>query len=762
MTIDREVATGSQSLYLQNNIRTTSMDRIGKPATRLNGCRLFAPLLLLAALLLQLPWASDVYAQATRTENQKLIASASAANDRLGNSIALDGNRAIVGASLDDTVAGIDAGSVRIFELDNNDNWVEMATLTASDGAAGDKFGRSVALEGNIALIGADRDNTAAGNNAGSVRVFEQDVNGNWAEVATLTASAGAASDYFGYSVALDGNRAIVGAYNDNTAAGINSGSARVFEQDAGGNWSEVAMLTASNGLSNDSFGYSVALDGNRAIVGAYSADNAGGEAAGAAWVFEKNANGNWTEIANLIASDGATFDYFGYSVGLDGNQAIVGAPQDNTVAGINAGSARVFEQDAGGNWVQVATLIASDSASDDYLGNAVALNGNRAIVGAHRDDVSNRPNAGSARVFEKDTIGNWAEVEILIASDSSSYTSLGSSVALNSDRAIVGADGDNNAAGANAGSFYSFDLTTPPVEGDCELAINSFDTTESGWKYGDGLYRSAKICTFESNGLTRDLYVTGYDIDTNNEVCIYLNGSPQGCLKRGTNNSLSAQQVFTIPMAQQSNGINQIAFRQTNPGWLWGITNVGLFDSEQQGCELALNSYDMEPSGWRYGDNQYKAGKTCTFENNNQDRELFVTGYDIDTRDEVCVYLNETPLGCLNRGPNNALAEEQQISVPLALQVSGTNQVEFRQKSPGWIWGITDVGLFDVNPALQAIVDLDSDQISDATDNCPSDYNPDQANYDSDLLGDACDPDDDNDFVDDAFDVYPLDANRS
>ena len=759
MTIDREVEAGSPGRYLRINNRSTSIDRIGKPATRLNGCRLFAPLLLLAALLLQLPWASNVYAQATRTENQKLIASGSAANDRFGNSIALDGNRAIVGASLDDTVAGNDAGSVRIFELNNTDNWVEMATLTASDGAAGDRFGRSVALEGNTAFIGADRDNTAAGQNAGSVRVFEQDVNGDWAEVATLTASLGKANDYFGYSIALDGNRAIVGAYNDNTANGNNSGSTRVFEKDAGGNWSEVAMLTASNGLPNDWFGYSVALDGNRAIVGAYAANNA----TGAAYVFEKNANGNWTEIANLIASDGAGADYFGYSVGLDGNQAIVGAPQDNTVAGINAGSARVFEQNTGGNWSEVATLIATDSAPDDYLGYAVALNSNRAIVGAHRDDVSNRPNAGSARIFEKDTTGNWTEVESLIASDSSSYTSLGSSVALDNDRAIVGADGNNNTAGRNAGSFYSFDLiTVPVVGGDCQLALNSFDTTESGWRYGDNQFQAGKTCTFESNGANRDLYVTGYDIDTNNEVCIYLNGTLIDCLNKGTNNSLTAQQVFTIPMALQSTGTNQIEFRQKNPGWIWGITNVGLFDSEQQGCELALNSFDTEPSGWRYGDNQYEAGKTCTFENNNQDRELFVTGYDIDTRDEVCVYLNETSLGCLDRGPNNALAEEQQFSVPLALQVSGTNQVEFRQKNPGWIWGITNVGLFDLNAAFQTIVDLDSDQISDASDNCPSDYNPDQANYDGDLLGDACDPDDDNDFVDDAFDAYPLDANRS
>ncbi|MFT5148459.1 MAG: hypothetical protein ACI86P_001139, partial [Flavobacteriales bacterium] len=273
-----------------------------------------------------------IQSNAQWTEEQKILAQVPGfpfttdGDDSMGRSVAIDGNYAIVGVP--GSNLNNNSGTAFVYHWDGS-AWVEDRALFSSDGAAGDQFGYSVSISGTTALVGAyfDDDN---GSNSGSAYVFEKDQGGtnNWGQLAKLTASDGAVDDNFGYSVSISGTTALVGAYRD-ADNGSNSGSAYVFEKDQGGtnNWGQLTKLTASDGASSDNFGYSVSISGSTALVGAYGdADN--GTSSGSAYVFEKDQGGtnNWGQLAKLTASDGAYSDYFGYSVAISGSTALVGA----------------------------------------------------------------------------------------------------------------------------------------------------------------------------------------------------------------------------------------------------------------------------------------------------------------------------------------------------------------------------------------------------------------------------------------------------
>ncbi|MCH8844906.1 MAG: hypothetical protein IID61_18260, partial [SAR324 cluster bacterium] len=189
------------------------------------------------------------------------------------------------------------------------------------------------------------------------------------AETQKVGASDAQASDRFGWSVAVSGHYAIVGANLEDTG-GTNSGAAYVFERDGNGDWIEVDILKASDAQASDNFGRSVSLSGDTAIVGAYLEDTTATDA-GAAYIFERDVNGNWIEVAILHASDATTFDYFGWSVALSGDYAIVGAYLEDrgSVTPIsNAGAVYVFERDPTTGWAEVAILYASDAQTSDQF----------------------------------------------------------------------------------------------------------------------------------------------------------------------------------------------------------------------------------------------------------------------------------------------------------------------------------------------------------------------------------------------------------
>ncbi len=254
------------------------------------------------------------------------------------------------------------AGSAYIFERDGGGTWNEVQKIVASDRAFNDWFGYAVAISGNYALVGAqNEDEDAVGANtissAGSVYLFERDGGGTWNEVQKIVASDRANSDHFGKSLAIDGTYAIVGAETeDEDATGNNTllsaGSAYIFERDGGGTWNEAQKIVASDRAAVDLFGATVSISGNYAVVGAYQEDEdtTGGntlDKAGSAYIFERN-GGSWGELQKVAASDRADADWFGFTAAISGNYALIGAYQEdedevggNTVSG--SGSAYLF-----------------------------------------------------------------------------------------------------------------------------------------------------------------------------------------------------------------------------------------------------------------------------------------------------------------------------------------------------------------------------------------------------------------------------------
>jgi len=326
--------------------------------------------------------------------------------------------------------------------------------LLAADGAPEDYFGVSVALSGDRALIGAygDGENETS---AGSAYVFAYDsVSGRWHEEAKLVASDGADHAHLGCSSALYGIRALIGAEGDNDN-GYFSGSAYVFAYDSvSGTWLEESKLVPSDGAAGDYFGNSVALHGTRALIGARSDDDSG-DLAGSAYVFVYDSvSGTWQEDAKLLASDGAAYNEFGRSVALSENQALIGAPDIN---GGGPGSAYLFRYDLDtGTWQEEAKLLASDAQNWDKFGESVALCGTRALIGAYGDD-DNGSNSGSAYIFEYDSVsGTWQEVAKLLASHGAISDYFGGSVALSGTSALIGAPGDDQ-NGYQTGSAYVF-----------------------------------------------------------------------------------------------------------------------------------------------------------------------------------------------------------------------------------------------------------------------------------------------------------------
>jgi len=379
------------------------------------------------------------------TEDFKLFASDGSAGDSFSQ-VSIDGDTAVVGAS---SGAGNSpfTGAAYVFERDDG-FWTEEAKLTASDGAAGDAFGRFVSIDGDTVVIGAFFDD-----DKGSAYVFVRDEDGIWTEEAKLTAFDGAAGDLFGVSVSIDEDTALIGASLDDDLFPA-SGAAYVFVRDDDdssddGIWTLQQKLTASNPTFFAQLGFSVSLDGDMALIGA--ALGAGNSPlTGAAYVFVRD-DGIWTEEAKLAASDAAIVSLFGVSVSLDEDTALIGAPFDN-VNGPISGSAYVFVRDDGMWTQQGPKLTPLDGATGDFFG-SVSLDEDTALIGAAQAfTVKN----GAAYVFVRDD-GIWTEEAKLLASDGAASDGFGGTVSLDEDTALIGAfNGDGKVA--DSGAAYIFE----------------------------------------------------------------------------------------------------------------------------------------------------------------------------------------------------------------------------------------------------------------------------------------------------------------
>lgn len=386
--------------------------------------------------------------------------------DSFGSAVAISGDTAIIGATGDDVGANANQGAAYIFERSGS-TWNLVRTVSASDGVPGDSFGTSVALSGDTAIVGVFTDDTGANVNQGSAYIFERNSGGsnNWGQVKKLTASDGSAEDWFGWSVGISGDWIIVGAILDDVGGNGTQGSAYIYERNSGGanNWGEVKQLFASDGAAFDTFGKSVAVSGDTAVVGSDLDDVGANGNQGSVYIFERNLGGagNWGELRKVVASDGATTDQFGEAVAIDGDTLIVGAFTDDVASNNNQGSAYIFERNTGGanNWGQVKKLVASDGAGADLFGNTVDVDGDVVIVGSVHDQVGSNDYQGSAYFFRQNTGGadNWGEERKIIAADGEAQDYFGIDVAISGETSIVGANYDDVGGGINQGSARIF-----------------------------------------------------------------------------------------------------------------------------------------------------------------------------------------------------------------------------------------------------------------------------------------------------------------
>ncbi|WP_432798977.1 FG-GAP repeat protein [Poriferisphaera sp. WC338] len=403
---------------------TCGSQKTNRSITRICTTSLFA----LAALL------SSV---ATTHAEIKITSNDAAAEDWFGFATDVYNDIAIVSAFRNDD-NGTDSGSVYLFNTSNNK---QVAKLTASDAAADDKFGVSVAINGNTAIIGAPSKDDL-GLNSGAAYLFDIQTG---TQITRLIPSGPQKGGYFGGAVAIHGNTAIVGA-SGNDELGINTGAAYLFDIATG---NQIAKLTSSDIAVWDAFGHSVAIENDFAIVGTPSKDDEHGKNSGAAYIFDVKTG---QQITKLTPNDPVEYNSFGNAVAISGNIAIVGA-NANDEYGINAGAVYLFDITTGN---QITKLTASDTVAGDLFGYSIAISNDIALISALSHDADD-PNTGAVYVFDI-TTGN--QLAKLVATDPATFDGYGSDVGIHGNTIVIGAKYTDD-HGYNSGSAYIYDLPT-------------------------------------------------------------------------------------------------------------------------------------------------------------------------------------------------------------------------------------------------------------------------------------------------------------
>ncbi|HEX8351364.1 MAG TPA: Calx-beta domain-containing protein [Pyrinomonadaceae bacterium] len=440
-------------------------------------------------------------------EQGKLQANDGAAQDALGFSVAISGDTAVVGAPADATGSNSRQGAAYVY-VRNGSTWTQQQKLTASDGVANDEFGYAVAITGDTIFVG--RHFTQVGNNArtrGAVYVFTR-TGSTWTQApAPLTPSDAADGDLFGSSLAADGGTLVVGALQKNNGGTFFQGAAYVFSG-SGATWSQQGKLLANDGGFASFFGFSVAVSGDTAVVGApgqagVSAD--GGR--GAAYTFVRS-GGAWSQQQKLLASDGAAGDAFGFSVGVSNDTAVVGSRLD-TVNGVGGqGSVYVFTR-AGAVWAEQQHLFGVEATQrNDTFGGSVAINGDTIAVGSPAHEFQpGVANHGAVYVFTR--AGDvWTRRQKLLHSDFAP-DALGTSVAFDGSSIVAGAP--SKSSGRGAAYVFAFRPNDPNRVNGAETTQSSFfgenvdvdgDTAVVGASFDDvGGVRKGAAYVFVRNG---------------------------------------------------------------------------------------------------------------------------------------------------------------------------------------------------------------------------------------------------------------------
>ena len=444
-----------------------------------------------------------------------LLAGDGQPGDEFGYSISISGDRALIGALADDDNA-FNAGAAYVFSLEG-DEWIEEAKLIASDGETTDEFGFSVSIFGDVAVIGADDDDNENGTNAGSVYVFRFD-SSEWIEEAKLIASDGESQEHFGSSVSISEETIIVGA-DHNGGNGVRSGAAYIYRFD-GSQWAEEAKLLSNDGTVNDYFGHSVSISGDTAVIGALGDDDYGSDS-GSAYIYRFDGSA-WMQELKLLANDAGYGDLFGKSVAISGNTVLIGAPKNDGQGGdcvpcTDAGTAYIFQFD-GINWNFLVQLFTFGSNGGNYnFGSAVSIEEDSLVIGAPGYNIGGGW-LGAAFKFEFDGEA-WVENQILLANNGEASDYFGSKVSISGNKSLVSSGLMNSAyvfESDNSGNDCDEDgnLDSCQIEEDPSLDCNQ-----------DGILDSCQeLDDCDDNGIADSCDLQDPDNDQNNngemDVC--------------------------------------------------------------------------------------------------------------------------------------------------------------------------------------------------------------------------------------------------
>ncbi len=362
-------------------------------------------------------------------KQQAVMASDGVANDHFGRIVAISGDTAVVGSPLHQVGSNVQEGAAYVFTRSGT-TWTQQQELTAADGATTDSFGNTVSISGDTIVVGAY-------NHPGNGRAYVYTRSGTtWSQQQELTAADGVAGDVFGWSVSVSGDTILVGVYNHKVGSNAQQGSAYVFTR-SGTTWSQQQELTAADGVANDFFGASVSVSGDTALVGAYLHQVGNNAAQGSAYVFTRSGT-TWTQQQELTAADGAANDAFGNAVALSGDTILVGVPTHQVGTNAAQGAAYVYAR-SGTTWTQQQELTAADGLANDQFGVSVSVSGETVLVGASSHTVGNNAHQGSAYVFTRSGT-TWTRQRELTAADGATNDAFGFSVSISGDTIVAGA----------------------------------------------------------------------------------------------------------------------------------------------------------------------------------------------------------------------------------------------------------------------------------------------------------------------------------
>ncbi|WP_338768824.1 BspA family leucine-rich repeat surface protein [Bernardetia sp. ABR2-2B] len=507
------------------------------------------------------------------TEIAKLLAGDAESNDDFGYSVSISNNYAIVGAHLEDT-RGDNAGAAYIFKH-NGSTWVQEAKILGNDTETGDGFGHSVSISGDYVVVSSYLEDTQ-GDNAGAAYIFKR--NGTtWIQEAKIIGNDTETGDLFGISVSIAGDYVVVGASEEDTR-GNAAGAAYVFKRN-GTNWVQEAKLLGNDTQAIDLFGTSVSISGNDIIVGAYREDT-GVFDAGAAYIFKRNGT-SWVQEAKLQANDVGDSDFFGFSVSISGNYALIGSQLEDT--GGNAAGAAYFFKRNGTNWIQEAKVQASNVGSGDIFGYSVSISRDYAIVGAFREDTGGR-DAGAAYIF-KHNGSAWVEEAKIQASDVEADDYFGQAVAI-SNYAIIGARLEDE-GGSSAGAAYIFGTPPTPdsfrttwITTDGTITIPTETTETYNYDITWTNLSNTGVGDGSATGQTGDYTITGLENGSSYEIAItgdfprfYMNNNLAEKTKIRTIEAWG--NIAWTSMAKAFYGCNNLTYNATDTPNLTGVTDL-------------------------------------------------------------------------------------------------------------------------------------------------------------------------------------------